>query len=343
MTKFCESRRSFLQTSFAAGTAAAYFFQDGNLRALEEQSRRSEEVFSETTFSLDSRRVRFYSKAITEPVKILQFSDTHLYLDDERGEKYRDYSGRMAKAYNSTRNYKNNAATNPIEMFNQIIDEANSQDLDAIAMTGDIVSFPSAAGVDFILKRLSKLSTPSYYIAGNHDWHFEGLPGSSRDLRDEWIEKRLKPLYPSGVNPLAYAVKVKGVKLIFVDDSTYEIMPEQLEFIKKELSSMEPAILFMHIPLYAPGRSVGFGVGHPNWNASTDGNYKIERRPQWPAEGHTETTYAFRQEALKAVNVLGVFAGHIHVQSLDICQGKPLLVAPAGIDGSAITIEVLPM
>ncbi|MBQ9874013.1 MAG: metallophosphoesterase [Thermoguttaceae bacterium] len=291
---------------------------------------------------MDGRRLRFYSKAISEPVKILQISDSHLYLDDERGEEYREFSGRMAKAYNSTKNFQTGESTNPIEMFKAIADEAPSQKPDAIVLTGDIVSFPTAAGVDYVLEQLEKTGIPFYYVAGNHDWHFEGMLGSERELRDEWIEKRLKPLYPQGVDPLAYSVDVKGIKLLLVDDSIYEILPKQLDFVREELASGAPSAIFMHIPLYAPGRSVGFGVGHPKWNADSDGNYKIERRPQWPKEGHTETTYAFRNELLEAPNLLGAFTGHIHSHSLDICSGKPLSVAPAANDGSTLLVEFLP-
>ena len=340
MAQCNNARRRFLQASIAAGTAAllpsGYFL-------MAETPSSSDKAFPKTTFSLDGRKIRIYTKSVSEPVRIMHISDTHLYIDDERGANYREYSERMSKAYNSTRNYKNGAETNPVEMVKQIVQEADEQDLDAIAMTGDIVSFPSAAGVDYVLESFGKLSIPRYYISGNHDWHFEGMRGTERDLRDEWIEKRLKPLYPTGVNPLCYSVKVKGVKLLFVDDSIYEILPEQLAFIQKELSTMEPTAVFMHIPLYAPGRPVSFGVGHPNWNASTDGNYKIEQRPQWPEKGHNETTFAFRDAILGSPNLLGVFQGHIHRQSLDICEGKPLHVTPTASDGSTTSIEILPL
>lgn len=297
----------------------------------------------ESTFSLDGQTVRIYSPSISEPVRILQISDSHLFLDDERGKDYLGNSDRMSHAYNVTRHYKNGKETNPIVAFKEIADSIPQKNIDAIVLTGDILSFPSAAGVDYIKECLTPLNIPYYYIAGNHDWHFEGLPGTSRDLRDEWIEKRLKSLYPAGSDPLAYSAKVKGLKILMIDDSIYEILPKQVEFLEKELKPNEPTLIFMHIPLYAPGRSVGYGVGHPEWNASTDNNYEIERRPRWPKEGHTKTTFLFRNEILRASNILGVFTGHVHVQTLDVCDGKSLHTAPAAIDASTITIEIQPM
>ncbi len=330
------SRRRFLQS--AALSCAAWATCSSGADASDAQ--KSEDW--QTTCSFDKNRVRIYSNKVAEKVKILQISDAHLYLDDERGDEFKEFSGRMAKAYNNTRNVKTNEPTNPIEMFRQIADEAQKARYDALALTGDIISFPTAAGVDFVRETLAETETPYYYVSGNHDWHFEGMPGTERDLRDEWIETRLKSLYPDGANPLIYARTVKGVKFLFVDDSIYEILPEQLDALQKELSANLPTLVFMHVPLYAPGRSVGFGVGHPGWNAKSDGNYKIERRPQWPESGHTKTTFDFRDALLQAPNVLGVFTGHIHVDSLDLCSGKPLHVAQAAVDGSTFELEIEP-
>ena len=331
------SRRDFFGLSFGAAFASA--FSRRNAFAL---STGSAKEFPLTTFSSDQDSVRFYTKAVSEPVKILQISDSHLFIDDERGEKYRQYSERMAKAYNHTRHFATGAATNPQDALQDIADRAKNENYDALALTGDIVSFPSAAGVDYVKDVLSRVDAPFYYVCGNHDWHFEGMEGTERKLRDEWIEKRLKPLYPDGVNPLAYSVKIKGVKLLMIDDSIYEILPEQLDFLKKELSDNLPALLFMHIPLYAPGRRVAYGVGHPDWNAAHDGNYEIERRIRWPEKGHNAVTYAFRDEVLNSPNLMGVFTGHIHHRSLDILNGKPSSVTNAANDGSTLKIEVLP-
>lgn len=300
-------------------------------------------AFPETSFALNGVDAKIYSKAIAEPVRVLQISDAHLFLDDERGADYRDYSKRMAAAYNKTKHFKTGADTNPIDELTKILADVSPEKYDAVVLTGDILSFPSAAGVDFLLEKLGATGVPYYYVAGNHDWHFEGLPGSSADLRAEWTSKILAPLYPKGADPLAYSVDVKGAKLLLVDDSTYEILPEQLDFVRRELAQGVPTALFMHIPLYAPGRSVGYGVGHPKWGAATDGGWQIERRERWPEAGHTETTRAFRRDVLTAPNLVGVFTGHVHLSSLDVCEGKANLTARAAVDGSTTKIEFLPL
>lgn len=341
------SRRQFFTKSAQLGAV----YTVANVATSSDMTKAAESVASSTsfaecsftsTFSLDGRQAKFFTNGVKDPLRLLQISDAHMFLDDERGKDYLDNSGRMSKAYNVVKHFKTGEPTSPMKSFKEIAEQIKSEKYDAVVLTGDILSFPSAAGVDYIKECLDPLGTPYYYVAGNHDWHFEGLPGSERDLRNEWIEKRLKALYPKNVNPLCYSENVKGVKLIMIDDSIYEILPEQLDFLRKELAQRMPTLIFMHIPLFAPGRGVGFGCGHPNWNASSDGNYKIERRPQWPNSGHTQTTFDFRTEILNASNVLGVFTGHIHIQSLDVCEGKPLHVAPSSSDGSAVAITILP-
>ena len=333
------TRRGFFGASLGtaiAATAAPNAFADAAPAA-------APHPFPETSFALNGVDAKIFSKAIAEPVRVLQISDTHLFLDDERGADYRDYSKRMAAAYNKTKHFKTGADTNPIDELKKILADVSPEKYDAVVLTGDIVSFPSAAGVDFLLENLGATGVPYYYIAGNHDWHFEGLPGSSAALRAEWTSKILAPLYPKDADPLAYSVDVKGVKLLLVDDSTYEILPSQLDFVRRELAQGLPTALFMHIPLFAPGRSVGYGVGHPRWGAATDGGWQIERRERWPEAGHTETTFAFRRDVLAAPNLVGVFTGHVHLSSLDVCEGKANLTARAAVDGSTVKIEFLPL
>lgn len=171
-------------------------------------------------------------------------------------------------------------------------------------------------------------SIPYLYTAGNHDWHYEGMEGTSRELRDVWIQKRLLPLYQDR-NPLITR-RTSRARAIFLDNSTYEILPEQLEMFLKLLETDLPVILFVHISLYAPGRPLDFGCGHPQWNAASDRYFKTERRPPWRESGHTRTTLDFHREVFAASNLLAVFAGHTHQASVDLLQGIPQLLTGVG-------------
>lgn len=292
-------------------------------------------------FALDGDRVRFFSAAFAKPLRVMMLADTHLFRDDERGAEYRQFSARMAGAYNQTRHYRTGATTCPEQSFEQALATAREAEVDLVALLGDIFSFPSEAAVEWALGRLEAAGLPYLYVAGNHDWHYEGMPGSSAELRATWIEQRLRPLY-QGADPLMAVREVQGVRFVTIDDSCYEILPAQLEFFRAQVATGQPMVLLMHIPLYAPGRSVGYGCGHPDWGAAADRNHEIERRPRWPESGHNATTLAFHREVFDAPNLLGVFAGHIHRQSLDVVHGVPQVVVEANATGAHLDVEFVP-
>lgn len=293
------------------------------------------------TFAVDQNRVRFFDPAVQAPLKVVVIGDTHLSMDDARGVPFKAYSGRMAAAYQSTRHFRTEEPTNPQEGFEQAVALAKTQRADLLVLVGDIFSFPSEAAIEWVGARLRASGVPFLYIAGNHDWHYEGMAGTEAELRAKWTAERLGPLY-QGDRPLMAVREIGGVHFVAIDDSTYEITSEQLDFFRGQVASGRPMVLFMHIPLYAPGRDVGFGCGHPQWGAATDKNWRIERRLRWPVGGHTPTTMAFRREVFAAPNLLGVVAGHIHRPSLDCVCGIPQFVVEANACGAYLAVEFLP-
>ena len=209
-------------------------------------------------------------------------------------------------------------------------------------MVGDIFSFPSEAAIEWVQSKLNDTGIPYIYTAGNHDWHYEGMEGTLESLRDTWVEKRLKPLY-RGNNPLMAAYDIKGVRFLAIDNSTYQINKAQLAFFKEHVASGMPLVLLVHIPMYAPGKKIYFGCGNPNWGAATDGGFELERRPKWPEEGHTHTTFNFHKEVFNAPNLLGIFAGHTHNSSIEMIKGKPQIVSDDNASGGYLDINFLPM
>jgi hypothetical protein len=134
-------------------------------------------------------------------------------------------------------------------------------------------------------------------------------------------------------------IELHGVNLIILDNSTYQISKPQLDFFQRCLSDHKPSVLMVHIPLYAPGRPVGFGCGHPDWGAKTDRGFKLERRPPWPEAGHTKTTLEFYDTVLQAENLLGILAGHIHNQSVDVINGIPQVVSEANAEAGYLLVD----
>ena len=295
----------------------------------------------EVIYSSTGPNINIYSTEVSDTVRLMVFADTHLWMSDEREEPYREYSARMAGAYHSVKHFQTGAQTTPEESFVATIRLAQQRGVDAIAMLGDIVSYPSERAIEWVGEVLDTVAIPCYYTSGNHDWHYEGMEGSSESLREKWREERLMSLFGDN-DPDAYAVEVGDVRLLLVDDSNYKITPEQRDAVAAEVKSGKPFILLHHIPLYAPSRSVSFGIGHPDWSAATDKNYKIERREQWPAEGHTEVDYEFYDLATSAPNLLASIAGHVHSYGVDIINGRPHYTVGANAQGAYYIVNIMP-
>ena len=329
-------RRCFIQTA-AASSAAGVVCID-SVAGAEPQS----SATSGGSFAIDDNKITFFTRAVARPVNVMVVADTHLFTDDDRGKPYREFSGRMAKAYNKTTHFKTGQPTNPERSFEEALARAKSSGIDLLALVGDIFSFPSEAAIDWVSERLAAVEMPWLYVAGNHDWHYEGMEGTLAHLRAEWIERRLKPMY-QGNHPLMAAYDLHGVLFLAIDNSHYEILPEQLEFFRTHVRSGQPLVLLVHIPLYAPGRSMGFGCGNPEWGAAADRNFELERRPKWPDSGHTQTTIDFHREVFDTKNLLGIFAGHIHRQSVDVVNGIPQFVTDANAVGAFADISFVPL
>lgn len=294
-----------------------------------------------SSFAIDDIHVRFYHEDIRERFTVIFLADTHLFKDDERGDAYKEFSARMAKAYNQTIHFQTNELTNPEECFEKTLDIAKKNNVKLVILAGDIFSFPSEAAIDWTLEKLHLSGLPYIYTAGNHDWHYEGMKGSSAYLRESWIQKRLLPMYQNE-NPMMSVREINNVRLITLDNSDYQITREQLIFFQKEITTNKPVLLMMHIPIYAPDRPVGFGCGHPAWGATADKNFELERRERWPETGHTAITKKFYEEVLAAPNVLGVLTGHIHKQSLDVINGLPQIVTHSNAHGAYLKVEFMP-
>ncbi|MFZ1455382.1 MAG: hypothetical protein WAT46_05040, partial [Saprospiraceae bacterium] len=107
-------------------------------------------------FSLTNNMVTMYLEGVTKFTRIIQISDTHLWMDDDRGIDYQKFSQRMAKAYNKTKHFLTGAETNPAECFEHTLNIAKENKADLIVLTGDIFSFPSEAAIDWVIKCLKE-------------------------------------------------------------------------------------------------------------------------------------------------------------------------------------------
>lgn len=270
-----------------------------------------------TVISGKDNEVTLRSQFLKERCRLTLIGDYHATLDDERGTPFKQYSARMAQWGHSD-----------MQELESLFSKAFQDGSDAIILLGDILSFPTEKGVETLAGMMKDSPIPVLFTAGNHDWHYEGMPGSDMQKRQKWISKRLLPLY-GGHDPMNYAFEIKGVKILMVDNSVYEITPSQLEFCRKELSDGKPVLVGCHIPLYLgmPYHTiVNYGCGNPEWNGANDPYFAIERRKRWAKEGQSAETFAFCRELLESENLLGIAAGHTHTYCLETFNNKFQLV-----------------
>lgn len=328
-------RRNFINSTALAGLGLlSSSFIPAEKRKIQEKLR--------GTFSQNKNVFSIYTKSDIKPTKIFHITDTHLSLDDSRGLKYQEFSKRMAGAYRTNHHFQTNEELSTRESFELTLKLAKEQDVDFLALTGDIFSFPSEAAVEWAFQKIKDTSIPFAYVAGNHDWHYEGMEGSSNQLREIWTNEHLSPMY-QGENPLYAAYNFNGLRFVCIDNSTYEILPEQLDFIKQQIESNIPFLLLMHIPLFMPGRTMGFGCANPDWGEKSDKNFKIESRDKWRDGGHTKVTFSFYDEVFNAPNLLAILAGHTHRPTIDIKNGIPQVVSAHNATGyySEIKLQTL--
>ncbi len=312
-------RRNFINSAALAGLGLT-------LGSSTPASKQNNKKSLRATFSQNDNRFSIYTHANIKPTRIFHITDTHLSLDDERGSKYQEYSRRMAGAYKSNTHFQTQKRVTTQESFEMTLKLAKEQDVDFLALTGDIFSFPSEAAVEWALQQLNETQIPFAYVAGNHDWHYEGMSGSSTQLRETWATKHLKPMY-QGKHPLYASYEFNGLRFVCIDNSTYEILPEQLDYFQELAESDTPIVLLMHIPLFMPGRSMGYGCANPNWGEKGDKNFEIERREKWRKGGHTKVTNDFYKAVFKAPNLLGILAGHTHRPAIDVKKGIAQMVS----------------
>lgn len=291
-----------------------------------------------TGHTSDVMRSKIYVKGITQPLRVMHLTDNHMTSDGPDDEPYKEYTARMLKSHAMMRHYKTREQITPKDAYKEILSKAKGEGVELIALTGDNINYPSPTAVRYMIEELEAVGLPYIYIAGNHDWHYEGMEGSTQELRSEWTERHLKPLY-QGANPMYSAQQIGGLNIVAIDNSTSQMMSDQVEFYRQQKALGMPILLLIHIPMYTPGNNDG--IGDPQWGADKDLYWREERRAQWPKEGNNQATVEFWQEVISTPGVI-VLCGHTHTFSVDQWGGMLQFCANESADGSYRIIDIIP-
>jgi predicted MPP superfamily phosphohydrolase len=240
--------------------------------------------------------------------KILQISDAHISIADESEKDFDQYGQRMHNAFKSVKHYQTGETGLTTDRFAELITYGMKENVDLLALSGDILNYPSPVSVKFVKSQLERSGLPHMYTAGNHDWHYEGMEGTADELRDYWCKKNLQSLYSGNI--YTSSAMVGDINVVMIDNSTYQVNEEQLLFFRKERDKGYPIALIVHIPVYLPGMSMS--CGHPDWGWESDRGFEIERRQRWPKTGNLPSTVEFVREVVSSPHVVGTFAGHWH-------------------------------
>ena len=123
------------------------------------------------SFASLKESLRFTMPSYKGACRFMVVGDSHLTIDDARGEPFKEYSGRMSKPYRSALHFRTGRPIASPDGFEYALAQAQKMNVDFLALVGDIVSFPSEAGVEYVRRRLDESGLNWMYVSGNHDWH----------------------------------------------------------------------------------------------------------------------------------------------------------------------------
>jgi hypothetical protein len=229
----------------------------------------------------------------------------------------------------------------PTELtFAEAVSTAKAANVDLLALTGDIVHFPSKASVEAASTPLIQSGLKFMYTSGNHDWEFTGLTSSDALRRDCW--PALEPLH--GGQAAFSRCDIGGVRFMAIDDSNYQINDEQLAFARAALADGLPTVLLIHIPIslatLRPATIERWAapilIGDPDWN--------LESRTKWDTRYDDPQTLEFVRLVSTATNLIAVLCGHIHFPRADnLHPGAIQYVGQPGYAGGYRMIEIEPL
>ena len=282
-------------------------------------------------------------EGLRETIRVLHLSDSHLGLIDERDAEWVTACQEIQQRFNS----QSKAATSQAA-FGELLGGVKWSEIDLLALTGDMISFPSKANVEYLRDRLSEATTEVLYIAGNHDWHWPGLDYGSA-VREEY-RPLLEPLQRGQA---AQAVrKIGGVRFVAIDNSDYQITQGQLEFTRENLAAGLPTVVLMHLPISVPGLRAAtlkyWGspilMGDPQHRNPLAGRCcGPPLNPPMTVEGF-ERVMDFIRLLVGSPNLVAVLCGHIHFAHADsVSPWAMQYVAPAGFEGRCLLTELRPL
>lgn len=295
------------------------------------------------THDCEGNRVVLRVEGLPGSVKAMQMGDVHMAIIDERDpDKLEKFSGHGERFHHRHDNNDADGNTIPQETaFVHMLDVAVEEQVDLLALVGDIVDFPAIAGIEYAERLISESGIPSVYTSGNHDWLFYDDPVTAEVRSKFW--PRLQPL--TGGQPAFSRRQIGGLLFVTVDNSLYQVDDDQLEFMRQVLAEGLPTVLLSHIPISLPtlrGAVMEAMNGSPIMMADPD--WALESRQENFVDDTTPTTLEFVKLVSQAQNLVAVLTGHCHLSHVDSINPRAVqYLAPPGYAGEYRLFEFEPL
>ena len=295
------------------------------------------------THDWQGNRVTIRVEGLCRSVRALHLGDLHLgVVDDRDPDRLEVCTGKGERFHHRHDNNDDDGNTIPQETaFAHILDVAAQEQVDLLALVGDIVDFPAVANVEYAASLIEASGIPSIYTPGNHDWHFSGEDPTAAVRRAFW--PRLDPL--TGGQAAFSRRELGGLQFVAVDNSIYQIEENQLELMRQALATDLPTVLLSHIPISLPtlrGAVMEAMDGNPSMMADPD--WAPELRVADCVADTTPATTEFVRLVSQAENLVAILTGHCYLSHVDaINPWATQYLAPPGYAGEYQLFEWQPL
>ena len=247
-------------------------------------------------------------EGMADTVRLLHVTDTHLALIDERDAEHLEACGGAHERFGARRLDADGNSVFTETTFDEMMAGVASlgTEIDLLAHTGDLIHFPSQANIERASAGLTGTGLEFMYTSGNHDWVFPGVEQVAGLREESW--SLLDPI--TGGRPSHEARDIGGIRFLAIDNSTYQVNQEQLEFAAEQLAAGLPTVLLTHIPLSVPTLR---GPTIDKWKTPL-----LMADPAGdPERAGSPATVEFARSLSAAANLVAIFCGHVHFEHVD--------------------------